>query len=107
MAGADFNGVPQNETAAVIAALTWVIQSDLPKGACIEIVPDAKYAIGNADAEYSPKSYKTQIKTLHAIIDIARQKYEIEMFHIKSHKGHPWNGLADILCGTCGAGKSC
>ena len=106
LAGADCNGVPQNETAAVIAALTWAIQSQIPTGTCIEIVPDAKYAIGNANAEYSPKSNKAQIKMLHAIIDIARKRFVIEMYHIKSHKGHPWNGLADILCGTCGAGDT-
>jgi ribonuclease HI len=103
LAAADCNGVPQNETAAIIATLAWVIQSRMPEGTIIEIVPDAKYAIGNAKAEYSPKSNKNQIKIWHAMMDIASARFEIELHHIKSHRGHPWNCLADVICGACGA----
>ncbi len=56
LAGADCNGVPQNETAAIIATLAWLLQSKIPEGTVVEIMPDAKYAIGNSEAEYSPKN---------------------------------------------------
>jgi ribonuclease HI len=90
--------VPENECAAAIAALTWVLENSFNKQCKLVIMPDAKYVIGMATGDYKPKTNKQQIKILRALNDHVKRKMDVEFFHLKSHKGHPWNELADALC---------
>jgi ribonuclease HI len=104
LAAGDFNGVPQNECAAVISALAWALQAGLSKDATIVIMPDAKYSINNVEAKYTPRTNKDQIKIVHALADLVRANNVLEMFHLKSHREHPWNDFADTACKAVGDG---
>jgi hypothetical protein len=62
LAAADCNGVPQNETAAIIAALAWAIQSEIPAGTIIEIVPDANTPLGTPKRNTAQNATKPKSK---------------------------------------------
>ena len=105
LAGADRNQVPQNESAAILASLAWAAQSKAPTGTSLVILPDASYAIGVLNADFRPKSNHSQVKVVRAVADIIGCTFQIEVQHIKSHKGHPWNELADVICEAVSDGR--
>ena len=55
MAGADQHDVPQIETAAVLAALSWVWQSSLSEGTEVAIAPDSTYSLGAIEEQFHTK----------------------------------------------------
>ena len=70
LANANGNGVPQNENAALMATLGWLIQSDVPNGVVIAIMPDAKYAIHNVETTSRTSNNIMQVRTMLTLVDI-------------------------------------
>jgi exonuclease III/ribonuclease HI len=98
LGGGQNNQVPENESAAIIAACAWILQSRIPKGCKIVFLPDAMYVIGVAGATYQPRENRLQVRVLRALIDLVSVRCPIEYQHIKSHRSHPWNEMADCIC---------
>ena len=78
-------------------ASLWMIQSGFRK---FLIGYDAVYAEKVAAALASPHTNKRLVDTVACIRETLQQTAGVSSMHVRSHRGDPWNELADVVCGT-------
>ena len=80
------------ELSAIAYACLYILQSDIFH---VVIYYDAKYAANMASAQWSPDTDVGFVDKVAEIVALAEVKARIELVHVYSHVGDPWNEMAD------------
>ena len=95
--GAEHNTNGTAELMATGMASLWMLQSGF-KNFCLGY--DAVYAEKVARAISSPHTSMKLVETVAAIRESLELVATVFSMHVRSHRGDPWNELADVVCGS-------
>ena len=85
------------EVTATLLATLWMLQSGYHS---FHLGFDSKYADAVASAVAKPKTNVDLVNVTAAMRETLRKKCLLVAEHVYSHRGHPWNELADVVCDT-------
>ena len=91
------------EQCAELLGIIWagLFAMQLPEGRRVDIVADSKAGLSLADGAFTPTTNEALATYAAQIVQVLRRRISLDLLHVSSHAGHPWNELADRVADLC------